>query len=71
MKSWKTTLGGVLAIIGLALRKHPLTLPYSDMLEAIGIGLLGLSARDNNVTSESAGAKTSLPAPAAPPPPAP
>lgn len=65
MKSWKTTLAGIgliLSVIGTALAAQfdndPNTKP--DIEIVIG-GLLGgfglLSARDNKVTSEAAGAK--------------
>lgn len=56
MKSWKTTVGGILAAIAIGFRSNHQLAPYADALEAIGIGLVGLSARDNNVTSEQAGA---------------
>lgn len=55
-KSWKTTVGGLLAAVGIALRQHPKTAPYADPVEVVGVILLGLAARDNNVTSEQAGA---------------
>jgi len=57
MKSWKTTLGGILGAVGLAMRHDPRLAPYSDTVTAIGVLLVGSSARDNNVTSEQAGAK--------------
>lgn len=52
--SWRTTLGGYLTIIGFAMKKHPVTLPWSEMVSEIGIGIGLLSARDNGVTSEQA-----------------
>ena len=59
MKSWKTTLGG--ALVGLSpLSKSALPPNWhwiSDALLTIGGIILGASARDNNVTSEQAGAK--------------
>ena len=57
MKSWKTTLGGILAAVGISMKHDPRLAPYADVISAIGIALVGFSARDNNVTSEQAGAK--------------
>ena len=54
--SWKTSLGGILAAIGIALRDNPKTAAYASLVEAIGIVLIGMSARDNQVSSEQAGA---------------
>ena len=56
MKSWKTSLGGILAAIGIGLRDNPRTAPYAALIEGLGITLIGLSARDNGVTSEQVGA---------------
>jgi hypothetical protein len=64
MKSWKTTLGGVAAICG-GIGMIAKMLSEGDYnaekimaaVAAIGAGITGLSARDNNVTSEKAGAK--------------
>tara|TARA_R110000868_G_scaffold403880_1_gene681574 strand:- start:202 stop:540 length:339 start_codon:yes stop_codon:yes gene_type:complete len=57
--SWKTTLGGLLMAGGPALKGM---LPaqwdwIGDALLAIGGLIVGASARDNNVSSEDAGAK--------------
>ena len=57
MKSWKTTLGGLLSAIGISLKHEPTLAPYADIVTAIGVALMGLSARDNNVSSEQAGVK--------------
>ena len=54
--SWKTTIGGILSAVGFAMRKHPATAPWSDLVQEVGIGIGLLAARDNNVTSEQAGA---------------
>lgn len=56
MKSWKTTVGGLLAAIGVLMRKDPNFAGYADLVEAIGVFLLGAAARDNKVSSEQAGA---------------
>lgn len=58
MKSWKTTLGGILLGIGtpLATAGEGLYKTVGTVLATIG-GLLMAFARDNNVTSEDAGAK--------------
>jgi hypothetical protein len=65
MKSWKTTLGGIL--LGASpLAKEALPPKYSwisDALLAIGGLVLGASARDNKVSSEQAGATNHTPKP--------
>ena len=57
-KSWKTTLGGVLASVGALLSAG------DGIYKNIGVGLatvgsllLGIAARDNSVSSEDAGIK--------------
>lgn len=58
MKSWKTSLGGILSAIGLGLTQsgdETLKL-IGGVLASIGVLLTGLAARDNNVTSEQVGA---------------
>lgn len=65
MKSWKTTTAGVGAILvalGSAMTAmfdaDPLTVPdWGAVVAAIIAGIGLISARDNNVTSEQAGAK--------------
>lgn len=55
--SWKTTLGGVLQSIGLPMTQLEGTIGHvGTILAAVGALLLGLSARDNRVTSEQADA---------------
>ena len=56
MKSWKTSLGGILAAIGIVLRDNPKTAVYASLVEGVGIVLIGMSARDNKVSSEQVGA---------------
>jgi hypothetical protein len=58
--SWKTTVGGIAGSLGTVIG----TMAHDDVMRGvagivggIGILLLGLAARDNNVTSEQAGAK--------------
>lgn len=59
MKSWKTTVGGILMAAGEFVR--PSLPPQYDWIATVltGIGglLLGLTARDNNRSSEDVGAK--------------
>jgi hypothetical protein len=64
--SWKTTTAGILAIftasVGLIanplLDNDPATIPHWAEFISIAIaGVTGLFARDNNVSSEEAGAK--------------
>lgn len=57
MTSWKTTLCGVLAIVGGAIVQFfPEYAKLGGFMACIGSGLGLLFARDNNVTSEQAGA---------------
>jgi hypothetical protein len=56
--SWKTTLCGVLVLLGgLVAQFFPEFARYGGFLAALGSGLGFMFARDNNVTSEQAGAK--------------
>lgn len=60
MKSWKTTLGGALAALGQYLETidSPTWLNIvGRILSMGGVFLLGITARDNRVTSEDAGIK--------------
>jgi hypothetical protein len=65
MKSWKTTTAGVLAIVAAiatalsaSFDSDPLTVPNWDIVIAATLAGIGLIfARDNSVTSETAGAK--------------
>jgi hypothetical protein len=56
MKSWKTSLGGIVAAVGIALRDNPKTAAYAPIFEGLGVFLIGMSARDNKVSSEQVGA---------------
>lgn len=64
-RSWKTTAGGILALLGAALDVVPgsapgasYVKPWGGFMAAIGAGLIGLAARDANVSSEQQGIKT-------------
>jgi hypothetical protein len=60
MKSWKTTLAGAVAALGtyLATVHDPGWVgPLGQLLQAVGVFAIGAAARDNNVSSEQAGAK--------------
>ena len=59
--SWKTSIFGILSAIGVALvpLKDPAWLTtVGTILAAIGAAGIGLSARDNGVSSEQAGVKS-------------
>jgi hypothetical protein len=77
MTSWKTTVGGLLMAAGMSVLDNPDPRIHlaAKVCEALGAALLGMSARDNNVTSEQAGAApaplvpiVTAPAPVAPKP---
>lgn len=60
MKSWKTTLFGAVAALGVYLEgvNDPAWLPMvGKVLVMLGTAGVGFFARDNAVTSEQAGAK--------------
>lgn len=63
MKSWKTTTTGILAIVvavGTAIKTYLATGAIPDigaLIAAVSAGIGLISARDNGVTSEQAGAK--------------
>lgn len=57
MKSWKTTLAGAVGALGVYLSTQPGLEVVGQILAGLGSFLTGLFARDNNVTSEQAGAK--------------
>ena len=69
MKSWKTTVTGVcsiLVVVATALKalfdNDPATNPdWSAVIAGVTAGLGLIAARDNNVTSEQAGARSTLP----------
>ena len=57
MKSWKTTLGGGLAFLGTAIGQiYPEHAKEGALLAAVGTAFGLIFARDNNVSSEAAGA---------------
>jgi len=58
MKSWKTTVCGVLALVGpLIAQFYPEHANHGNFIGALGAGLGLLFARDNRVTSEDIGIK--------------
>ena len=52
MKNWKTTLGGILAAIGLFLSnsENPTLKLIGQVIAPFGAFLMGAVAKDNNVT---------------------
>ena len=57
MKSWKTTLFGALAALAAYLSAQEGGVKIAgQILGGVSIGLMGIFARDNNVTSEQVGA---------------
>jgi len=55
--SWKTSLGGLLSAVGLLFAtQFPDQAKWGTFAAALGTLLTGLAARDQNVTSEQAGA---------------
>lgn len=60
MKSWKTTLAGALGALGTWMQNQadPAWLPFvGQILLGASMFLIGAFSRDNNVSSEKAGAK--------------
>lgn len=55
MKSWKTTLAGAIAALGVYFQTVPETQFVGDILAGAGAFLTGLFARDNDKTSEQIG----------------
>lgn len=62
MTSWKTSLGGILSLVGGTIAvTWPEHAKVGAALQTIGTALIGLAARDNGVTSEQAGAAAKQP----------
>lgn len=61
MKNWFTSIGGVMVAVGMLPSKtgEPLTQSIGTALEAVGALVLGLSAKDSNVTGIGKEAQTS------------
>ena len=58
MSSWKTTVGGILSGGGILFAQHfPDWSKWGLFASALGSVILGLSARDNNKSSEDVGVK--------------
>lgn len=58
MKSWKTTLGGALALVGGLLPQFwPELGKLGAFLAALGTAVVGWAARDNDKSSEDVGRK--------------
>lgn len=50
MKNWKTTLSGILAGAGQILGIFGVPQPVGDAISVLGLFLIGLFAKDSNVT---------------------
>lgn len=52
MKNWKTTVAGLIYLIGFAMRKtpSPTVQAWSEAVETVGVMMLALAAKDFNVT---------------------
>lgn len=50
MKNWKTTIGGLLLTIGLAIAQSEELKNYGVILQGLGGLFLGFAAKDSNVT---------------------
>lgn len=65
MKSWKTTVGGLIVFLTAIMHELQYVLDddpttnfgWSVVIAAAGVFIMGLFARDKNVTSEQEGAK--------------
>jgi len=56
LKSWKTTLAGLISAIGVWAAKQPdpwWLYQVGEVLQMLGVFMLGAVARDNNVPSEA------------------
>lgn len=55
IKNWKTTLGGIVAIVAFILPKFGIELPpnIQDSMIAVGLGIATFYAKDGNVTGGS------------------
>lgn len=56
MKSWKTTVGGLLAAAGAWASNQPepwWLFKFGPLLSVVGLSLLGVTARDNGVPSSA------------------
>ena len=54
--SWKTSLGGLLVAAGYVV-EYMVDPKIGEALKVTGTALIGLAARDNNVSSEAAGVR--------------
>ena len=62
MKSWKTSFGGIVSLIGAGIvATWPEYTKLGLFLSSVGTGVGLLFARDNNVSSEEAGAAMKTP----------
>ena len=54
MKSWKTSLGGILAALGFAMTESPdeTIKAIGKVLEALGLLIVGFGAKDFNVSGK-------------------
>lgn len=50
MKNWKTTVGGLVSVLGVTLPHFGLSKELADAIVIIGVAILGFFAKDHSVS---------------------